>query len=205
MLNLGLDVLVFLIPILVYSLVLHEFAHAASAAFLGDNTPGKDGRLSLNPLVHLDLFGGLALLLIGFGWAKPVRINPANLRHPLRDDIIISIAGPLTNVLIALIAFILLLVFEPEYGVTFKVLWFTYKINLILAIFNALPFYPLDGSHIVISILKLTNQQSYAEKFQKYSGYIFLILIALDFATDISIFRPLIVFVSDFFEQFLGV
>ena len=130
---------------------IHEFAHAWVADRLGDPTPRLDGRLTLNPLAHLDPIGTLALLLIGFGWGKPVAIDPYNLRRPRRDQALIALAGPASNLLATLAATAIYHLFPNS---QFFHLIFTFAaINLSLALFNLLPLAPLDGSKIILGFL----------------------------------------------------
>lgn len=205
MLSLDPGILILLIPILLFSLIFHEYMHARTAVFFGDDTPKIDNRLSFNPMAHLDLFGTVSLFLIGFGWAKPVRINLNNLNNPFRDDIYISLAGPFANLFLAALAILILKFVDFDSNLLYNVFWYMYQINLILAIFNVLPFYPLDGSHVVASLLNIAGKGDVAAIYQKISGYVFLALIALDLVADISIFRGLIVFISDIFKQFVGI
>ena len=112
LLNLDMQILVLLIPALVFSLCVHEFSHGIVAYYYGDDTAYKYGRLTLNPLKHLDPMGSLMLLFIGFGYAKPVPVNPLNLNHPKNDMIKVAAAGPISNLLLAFIAtFLLYLIF----------------------------------------------------------------------------------------------
>lgn len=158
---------VFLVPGLLLGLVLHEAAHAAVAVARGDQTPRLDGRLSLNPAHHLDPLGTIAVLLVHFGWAKPVRINPYRMRHRF-DPALVAAAGPLTNFLIALALSIpLKLAFASGLGsnlqltfaqsaveilMTFAVVAF--YLNVVLAVFNLLPIPPLDGYNLVATLLR---------------------------------------------------
>ncbi len=159
--------LLLIIPVILLSLSVHEFSHGKAADVLGDPTPRSMGRLTLNPIAHLDPIGALVLLLTRrFGWAKPVPINPRNFRNPARDIMVVSLAGPASNVGLA-IGFSLVfrfILFLLEMGaLTYAVGNFTFFliemiqigiiINLALAIFNLLPVPPLDGSKILRGVL----------------------------------------------------
>ena len=156
--------LIFQIVILIFSVVVHEVAHGYAALMLGDGTAKYQGRLSLNPLKHLDPFGSviLPLLLVftgaGFvvGWAKPVPFNPYNLRNQRWGEAIVAIAGPLSNIIIALV-FGLFIRFALAAGMVLslpllKIIGMVVLINIVLAIFNLVPIPPLDGSKILFSI-----------------------------------------------------
>jgi len=144
--------LVLKIPALLIAVTIHEVAHALVADRLGDPTPRMLGRITLNPFPHIDLFGALAFVIAGFGWAKPVPVNAANLRHPRRDMALVAAAGPISNFLMAfvgLVVFVLArqsgLVGEP---VEQALLW-VFQFNLALGIFNLIPLPPLDGGHFL--------------------------------------------------------
>jgi Zn-dependent protease len=153
-----LDTFLYLIPFLVVSLVLHELAHALAATWLGDPTPRDDGRLTVNPVVHLDPLGTLMFVLTAlvsdfiFGWAKPVMVQPRHFRRPQLDMGLVAAAGPATNFLIAL-GCVGLLVHGDFTGTTFDVLVRAYQVNIVLGIFNLIPIPPLDGSRILGAIL----------------------------------------------------
>lgn len=133
---------------LLLAITIHEFAHAWMANYLGDPTAKYQGRLTLNPLAHLDPIGTIFLLLAGFGWGKPVPINPNNLQDETIDGIKISLAGPFSNLLLA--TFLGLLIrFIPFSTAVFNFLVIIIVLNLILMVFNLLPIPPLDGSHIL--------------------------------------------------------
>jgi Zn-dependent protease len=131
----------------------HEIAHGFSAYKLGDVTAKNDGRLSLNPLRHIDPLGFLLMIVYHFGWAKPVMINPYNLKNPKRDMAIISLAGPMTNFILSILFFIPLVALRdlPEYLAMFAQEGFF--LNISLAVFNMLPLPPLDGSKVFGSFL----------------------------------------------------
>jgi Zn-dependent protease len=144
--------LVLKVPALLIAVTIHELAHALVADRLGDPTPRAMGRITLNPLPHLDLFGALAFFIAGFGWAKPVQVNAANLRHPRRDMALVAVAGPISNFVTAFVGLVLF-VLARQSGlvgapVTQALLW-VFQFNLALGIFNLIPLPPLDGGHFL--------------------------------------------------------
>lgn len=153
--------------IIVCILPLHECAHGLIAVKLGDPTPKYDKRLTLNPLASIDPLGSLALLLFGYGWAKPVQINPRNFKNPKRDIAIVALAGPLSNFIASLVGaliYIPVMAFAPENAFVNFVLMFLSSyilINISLAVFNLLPIPPLDGSRIVSAFLSDRAMYSY--------------------------------------------
>lgn len=170
-----------LILIFFYSVILHEIAHGFTAYRLGDSTAKLAGRLTLNPLKHVDPFGTIilpaVLLFINssmiFGWAKPVPINFMNLRHPKRDIIWVGISGPLTNILLAVLISQLLRL-DPAWPYT-QIIRLAVMINLVLAIFNLIPIPPLDGSRLVFGLLP----SRYAYLYGRMENYGILIVLAL--------------------------
>ncbi len=148
----------YLIPALLIGLIGHEWAHAAVAVGRGDQTPRLDGRLSLNPSHHLDPLGTIAIFLIGFGWARPVRINPSRFRGPF-DAALVALAGPVTNLLIAFVVAIplKLVVRTGSFEVSsplVRLLLAAFILNVVLAVFNLLPIPPLDGYSFLSSLLR---------------------------------------------------
>lgn len=142
---------VYSIIALVLAVTVHEFCHAWTADYFGDSTARHRGRLTLNPLAHLDVMGTLMLFLIGFGWGKPVPVNPNNLEHPKRDSALVSLAGPASNILVAITIalpykYLTVNGGSPELA---QFLRTVFDLNLILAIFNFIPLPPLDGSKII--------------------------------------------------------
>jgi Zn-dependent protease len=141
---------------LLSAITVHEFAHALAADRLGDPTPKIQGRLTLNPLAHLDPLGTLMLVLVRFGWGKPVEFDPFNLKNPRRDAAIISLAGPTSNLILASVLAIILRVFSSDLS-PFSPLSFILPpfilLNISLAIFNLVPLHPLDGGKILVGLL----------------------------------------------------
>jgi len=150
----------YLIPALLVGLIGHELAHAAVAVARGDQTPRLDGRLSLNPSHHLDPLGTIAIFLIGFGWAKPVRVNPFRMRGPF-DAALVALAGPLANLLIAFVLAIpiklaLLAGSFDASSPPWRLLQVAFILNIVLAVFNLLPIPPLDGYSFLSSVFRRT-------------------------------------------------
>lgn len=177
-----------LILTLLIALTFHEFAHAWVAYKLGDDTAYHEGRVTLNPIVHLDPMGAIAILVTGmFGWAKPVPVNPRNFAHPRRDDILVTIAGPLSNLLLGIIAaFIFVLVFKgkalpadasPMIDLSYRTLKVMIQLNFMLMFFNFIPVSPLDGSHIVTNLLPLNEAYQFKRFNQQYGMWVLLGLI----------------------------
>jgi Zn-dependent protease len=150
----------YLIPGLLVGLIGHELAHAVVAVARGDQTPRLDGRLSLDPSHHLDPLGTFAILLIGFGWAKPVRINPSRMRGPY-DAALVALAGPLANLLIAFVLAIPIKLgalagsFNSS-SPPWRLIWVAFILNVVLAVFNLLPIPPLDGYSFLSSLFRRT-------------------------------------------------
>ncbi len=149
-----------MLPAILFGLSFHEFCHAYVAVKLGDETPRRQKRLTLNPLAHFDPIGFLMLLIVRFGWAKPVEINPQAFKHPRRDEVLVSLAGPLANLITAVVFVVLIRLFIGPLGrmetygrYIFDMMQYFVVINLGLMIFNLLPIPPLDGSHLVFVVL----------------------------------------------------
>ncbi|SDZ73069.1 site-2 protease family protein [Selenomonas ruminantium] len=167
------------LPGLLIAMVVHEYAHAQVAVWLGDFTPRLMGRLTLNPKAHVDPIGMLMLFLVHFGWAKPVMINPRNFKNPKRDDILVSLAGPMANFVTAFLALVALLVYwrvggDMTAGVS-MVFQMIIEFNIGFGIFNLIPLPPLDGSHVLMQLLP----RDMAYKLAELERYSFLILIVL--------------------------
>ena len=167
------------LPGIVIAMVVHEYSHARVAYALGDYTPRMQGRLTLNPAAHVDPIGLAMLFIVHFGWAKPVEINPMNFSNPRRDDILVSLAGPASNLITAFIALIVLILMVklglPMSQGVLAVFNLIIIYNINFAIFNMLPIPPLDGSHILKQLLPYELARQF-EMLERYS-FIFLILI----------------------------
>jgi Zn-dependent protease len=179
-----------------FAITIHEASHGWAAYKMGDPTAHALGRITLNPIAHIDPIGTILLpvilIIMGappFGWAKPVPVNPFNLRNPRRDNLLISAAGPISNFSVALIAFMLLQLLKlanpdslmmrggtPSLGNgLFLILYYTILINVILAVFNLIPIPPLDGSGVLMGLIS----EEAAEKYEQIRPYGFIILILL--------------------------
>jgi len=182
---------------IVFSLTLHEFGHAYSAKLLGDNTAQSMGRLTLNPVAHIDPVGLLMVVLVGFGYAKPVPTNPANIKYHW-GSAAVAAAGPLMNLLLAVLAINLLQFFYINGNFNLsgqQIMFLSYmaQINLLLMLFNLLPFGPLDGHYIMSWLLPQHMRQRYDYFNSRYGAQLFLVLILLS-VFGIPIFRFLMEF-----------
>lgn len=171
--------MIFNIPALLIALTVHEYAHARVAVALGDPTPRFMGRLTLNPIAHLDAIGLIMLWLFSFGWAKPVPVNPNNFKDGKKAMIWVSLAGPASNVAVAFVVALLhgllvkLHVLTPFWA---NLIALTYIYNLMFAIFNLIPIPPLDGSKILMSLLP--GKQAYAlQSIEQYGTFILIALV----------------------------
>ena len=180
----------------------HEFCHAYVANKLGDPTARLSGRLTINPIAHIDLFGTvlipLFLLVSGtrflFGWAKPVPVNFLNLKNPKKDMIKIAIAGPVSNIVMGFFVFIALK-FVPDNFVIYKGLEGALYLNIALAIFNMIPVFPLDGSKILAGLLPYDLEYKYMQ-YEKYGSIILLLLVVTGVTGFIlQLFAPMILLI----------
>ena len=180
--------------ILVASIALHEWGHAIAADKIGDDTPRNQGRVTLNPIAHMDIIGTVVIPLLmifylagqGFyliGWGKPVQVNPRNFRNPVKDDLIVTAAGPAMNLVIALSVAILGAIllalaggWGTEVGLSINQLFIqAIFLNTMLIVFNLIPIPPLDGSHFLKHALKIPDETYY--QWSIYGGFILLVLI----------------------------
>ena len=208
----GLDITEMLkvLPAAVIGLTVHEFSHTFAAYKLGDNTAKDEGRLTLNPLKHIDWMGLFLIAIAGFGWAKPVTFNPDNLKNKHRDEIIIAIAGPVSNFLLAVLFFIIarLMYFVDGINSTalglqaiqLIVIWGV--INFSLFVFNLIPIPPLDGSHFYLTYLKDINPKLMMNLY-KWGSLGLLVIIITESKLDINILH-ISDMVSNITSFFLG-
>lgn len=180
----ALKMMLYALPGIILGFSFHEFAHAFTAYKLGDDTAKNQGRLTLDPVAHIDPVGFIMLLLVHFGWAKPVPVNTRNFKYPKRDDMLVSIAGPISNFLIAILLagiiklFIVFNVPDNFFVQTIAtVIGLGVVVNIGLGIFNLLPIPPLDGSHLLFNLLP----PKYSYKLMEYSNVIMIIMLVLLF------------------------
>ena len=192
---------IILVPAIVIGLTFHEFAHAYTAYRLGDQTPKLQGRVTLNPLAHIDWIGLVALFFAGFGWGKPVQIDPYQFHHRRRDEILVSVAGVAMNFLLAIVFTFVAKGFFTVAGAGWissgfgESIWlmiiYIIQINLVLMIFNLIPVPPLDGFNILAQIVNIRETETYWKIYQ-YGNWILVALILFGIAG--LIIRPCVSF-----------
>lgn len=179
-----------ILPGIIIGLSFHEFGHAAVAYKLGDNTPKFQGRLTVNPMAHIDPIGFIALLLVGFGWGRPVEIDPRVFKKPRRDELLVSVAGVIMNLILAVLFAIALGIFiratgyYPNMGnmgeMISLMLYYCIYINLVLMVFNLLPIPPLDGFNVVTELFDL-RRYDWWYKLYAYGDILLIALIAFNY------------------------
>ena len=198
------EVLLLLVPVLLFALCFHEFAHAWVAYKLGDPTAKHAGRLTLNPLAHLDPMGSLMILFVGFGWAKPVPVDVRYLQNPRTDMMKVAFAGPAANLLLAFIGGTIIR-FQIVSGSLILMLVLFTQINIMLAVFNMIPIPPLDGSQI-FSGLMVRKNPDLVMKLQMYGPQILFGLILIGYLTERSpLWWAMSPFVNFFLFLFAGI
>lgn len=187
-----------LLPAIIIGLSFHEFSHGLASHLLGDPTPKLQGRLSLNPFKHFDIFGFLCLLLAGFGWGIPVEIDPRYYKHPRRDELIVSLAGVTMNFILAVIfTFVLKFIFlnNPNFGsygaseYILEIIVNIILINIVLMIFNLLPVPPLDGFGVITQLFNLRKYSWYNGVYEK--GFAILMILVIFNIIDKVITLPI--------------
>lgn len=167
------------IPGILIAMVVHEYSHARVAVAMGDMTPRLMGRLTLNPKAHIDPIGLLMLFIVHFGWAKPVMVNPRNFRDMRKGEILVALAGPASNFVVAFLTIVFMLLYArlglPTTDGFFTVMDYLVIININFALFNILPLPPLDGSRVLMTLLP----GRWAYEIMRLERYTFIILIAL--------------------------
>ena len=191
----NIELIILITPVILFSLTVHEYSHGRIALLLGDDTAQRLGRLSFNPIRHLDMVGMLFIYFVGFGWAKPVPVDPRNFVSPRRDMMYVAIAGPLSNIALAVVCSFFIRVLSPQESIylsyLFIALIYGLIINMSLAIFNMLPMFPLDGA----SVLKGIVSHDVAEKIanlDRYMAFLLLGVFLLDHFADAGIFKMIL-------------
>ncbi|MCP4632719.1 MAG: site-2 protease family protein [candidate division Zixibacteria bacterium] len=211
----AIDQIIVMIPPFLFAITIHEFSHGWMAMRLGDPTAKMAGRLTLNPLYHLDVFGTLMLFIAGFGWAKPVPVNPYNLRDPIKDQVWISIAGPASNLISALFFGLIIRMIDLNAillhnnsdlsTILVRMLIFSLQLNIILAVFNLIPIPPLDGSHILRGLIPRESLGWY-RNIERFGPFILIGIILLGSLTGFSIFGLIFApFIRIFAYLFAGI
>ena len=195
--------MILMTPVILFSLTVHEYSHGKMALLLGDDTAKRLGRLSFNPLRHLDILGVLFFYFVGFGWAKPVPVDPRNFVSPRRDMMYVAIAGPLSNIALAVCCSFFIRLISPEFSYLFVILAYGIWINVALAVFNMLPMYPLDGS----SVLKGMVSQKIAEgmtNLDRFGAFLILGVFLLDHFAHTGILGTILMLPINYSVLFLS-
>ncbi|MEI6696493.1 MAG: site-2 protease family protein [Bacteroidota bacterium] len=184
----NLESIIIVLPAILIGLTFHEYMHAKVAHLLGDDTAYLDGRVTLNPLKHIDWIGFVFILIAHFGWAKPVMFNPGKLKQPRRDEMLIAIAGPFANLIMAILFAVLLklssLMIAVE-GIFFEMMLAGIYINFGLFIFNMIPLPPLDGSHLILKSINISKKTEHA--IYKYGSLALFAVIIIDSQTKLNL------------------
>lgn len=199
------------LPGIVIGLSFHEFAHAKVAYVLGDITPKLQGRLTINPMAHIEPFGFITIFMAGFGWGRAVAINPSNFKNRRRDEFLVSIAGVTMNLIIAISFSLILRGLISYFGYSLylsdslllivKLIVATIHINIVLMVFNLLPIPPLDGFSIITQIFKLDKYQWY---WPVYSNGLMLLMIMVITGVTGRIMSPIIQMIMEAMQEISG-
>jgi len=199
------------LPVFLLSIAVHEFSHAFFASKFGDDTAKNQGRLTLNPFKHIDLIGSVIVPLAAFasgfaliGWAKPVPVDRRNFSDPLKDDAVVSFAGPLSNFILSVLLFVLFLIsvnfFGEQSSIISELLWYGVFLNVFLFAFNLLPIPPLDGSHILFDLFP----NKFTAKYLNLGLYGSLILLFFFYSPLWGIFMKIVNFILQLFIKIGG-
>ncbi len=179
--NFDLLQILYILPGILVAMSFHEFCHAFVANLSGDDTARVMGRLTLDPTKHIDPIGFVAILLAGFGWAKPVPINPNRFKHYRRDYILVALAGPASNLLVAALSFVILYLgvntFNITHDIFIYVFMYMYIINIAFMIFNLLPIPPLDGYNIAKNVFARVIPHNFFATYERYGQFLLLFII----------------------------
>ena len=175
------------LPAILLAISVHEFSHALAASKLGDDTAKVLGRLTLDPIKHIDPIGFIMLIVVGWGWAKPVPINPRKFKKMRRDEILVSLAGPASNLVLATVAYLILYLGQVVFGfyneIFARIFYNLFLFNIVFMVFNLFPIPPLDGYHIFKNIFIRVIPYRF---FMTYEQYGMFVLIALVFTGAVS-------------------
>lgn len=201
---------IMMIPGIVIGLSFHEFAHAWVACKLGDMTPKFQGRVTINPKAHVDPIGLIALLFAGFGWGVPVEINPSNFRNRRRDELLVSLAGVVMNLIVAIVFAIIIKILITAGGTQlwnsglgnalWTILFYVIQINLVLMVFNLIPVPPLDGFSIITELFNLRHTEFY---YTIYNNGSFILLLLILLGVTNTILTPCVNFFLNLFQYFI--
>jgi Zn-dependent protease len=191
------------IPVLLFAITIHEYGHGKAALSLGDPTAKEHGRLTLNPLSHLDPMGAICLFLFNFGWAKPVPVDTRYFKNPRRDIILMSMSGPVSNLAAAMVAGLFIRYFLLPWEIYQKVLVYLILMNVGLGLFNLIPIPPLDGSHILENMLPPNASMVY-RKFRRYGAFILIAVVLLDNFAHTGILNRVLVYPMIYISHLFG-
>ena len=175
------------IAVLLFAVTIHEYAHGKAALSLGDPTAKNAGRLTLNPLRHIDPMGAICMFLFNFGWAKPVPVDTAYFADKRRDTILMALSGPVSNIAAAFIAGLFMRYFYMKIDVYLLMLVYIILMNIGLGLFNLIPIPPLDGSHVLENILPPAAARRFIH-IRRYAPFVLLGILLLDHYTNLNIF-----------------
>ena len=191
------------IPVLLFAITIHEYSHGKAAFSLGDPTAKNAGRLSLNPIIHIDPIGAICLFLFNFGWAKPVPVDTRYFKNTRRDTILMALSGPVANLAAAFVTGLFIRHFILPFEIYIKVLLYMMLMNLGLGIFNLLPLTPLDGSHVLENLLHGDAARKY-QKFGRYGPLVLFGIIMLDNFAHTGILNKVLMTPMLYLAHFFG-